>query len=143
MIRRLQSVPNLQARLEQPDVQEILIGEFDPAEWIEQPNQFTLTNGYDLLLVKEWANQTFEIHWLFRNRGRKAINAGIDFLRYLYNKEGARIVVGTVPVSRRASRWFSRQVGGKSGGMVQTELGEMELFTQTREDFETQHGISP
>ena len=120
----------------------LVLPDCNPEDWIETSDQFTLTNGYDLLLVKKWADNVFEIHWALRNRGRKAINAGVDFLRHLYNKEGARIVVGTVPVSRRASRWFSRQVGGKSGGLVQTDLGEMEVFSLTREDFEAQHEFS-
>lgn len=139
MIRRLHNPNTLAARAEQPDVRAVIREGFDPEDWVEQPERFTLTNGYDMLLVEEWQDNVFEIHWALRNRGRKAINAGIDFLRYLYNKEGAHIVVGTVPVSQRASRWFSRQVGGKSQGIVQTELGDMELFTLSREDFEAQH----
>jgi hypothetical protein len=139
MIRRLTSPHNLRARCEEPDIIEMVLPGFEPEDWIETSDQFTLTNGYDILMAKRWADNTIEIHWALRNRGRRAIHAGVDFLRYLFHKEGARIVVGTVPAHKRAARWFSRQVGGKSNGIVQTELGPMEFFSLTREDFEAQH----
>lgn len=142
MIRRLLNPNTLDARLSEPDAVELVKTGFDVNDWIETDDNFTLTNGYDLLLVKEWADQVFEIHWLLRNRGRKAINAGVDFLRYLFNKEGARVIVGLTPAHKRAARWFSRQVGGKSNGIVQTEHGEMEVFALSREDFEAQHEFS-
>lgn len=96
----------------------------------------------NMLLVEEWADKAYEIHWLIRCRGRKAITAGVDFLRHLYQEFDARTVTGQVPASRRAARWFSRQVGGRSNGIIATELGEVESFSQTRQEFEAQHGIS-
>lgn len=140
MIRRLANPNNLAARVAESDVEDV--DDFDPIAWFDDPHQYALTNGPDLLLAKEWADGVVEIHWLLRSRGRRAIHAGVDFLRHLYNKENARIVVGTVPAHRRAARWFSRQVGGKSNGIVQTEWGDAELFTLSREDFEAQHGFS-
>jgi hypothetical protein len=139
MIWRLKDKQPLDVRLKEPDIAPMVLPGFDSSEWIEQPGCYTLTNGKDLLLVEVWADGVREIHWGFRSRGREAIEAGVDFLRHLFHKEDARIVVGTVPAHKRAARWFSRQVGGTSNGIVQTELGPMEVFRLTREDFEAQH----
>jgi hypothetical protein len=100
---------------------------FDAAIWLQ--NSLALTNGSDILLAERWADNVVEIHWLLRSRGRAAITVGVDFLRYLYQTERARIVLGMVPAHKRAARWFSRQVGGRSNGIVQTSLGPMELFS--------------
>ncbi len=139
MIWRLKDRQPLEVRIKEPDIAPMVLGGFDTGQWIEQPDRFTLTNGKDFLLVEVWADGVREIHWGFRSRGRDAITAGVDFLRHLFHKEDARIVVGTVPAHKRAARWFSRQVGGTANGIIQTELGLMELFSLTREDFEAQH----
>lgn len=125
--------PEVQERLKQPDAQELIRPGFTPYGY--EP----LTDGRNLLLTVEWADKVFEIHWLFVDKGRQAINAALDFLRYLYEEKGARVVVGQTPAQKRAARWFSRQVGGRSNGIVTTELGEVELFSLTRQDFEAQH----
>lgn len=125
----------VQIRLESPDLADLLADDFDPSEML------WLTDGHNILGATEWACRTFEIHWLFRDTGRKAINAGIDFLRHLYEEHDARVVVGQTPAHKRAARWFSRQVGGRSNGLITTELGEVEVFSMTRQEFEAQHGF--
>ncbi len=132
MIREA-SPQEVQIRLEQPDLAGLLADDFRPEEML------WLTDGYNILGATEWADKTYEIHWLMRDKGRKAINAGIDFLRHLYEEHDARVVVGQTPAHKRAARWFSRQVGGRSNGIITTELGEVELFSLTRQDFEAQH----
>lgn len=142
MIERLKNANTIALRVEEPDAADLVKHGFDPAEWVERSDQFALTHGRDILLVKKWANQTYEIHWLLRSRGRRAIHVGLDFLAYLFNKEDARVIVGLTPVRKRAARWFSRQVGGTSHGIVQTEFGEAEVFALSRQDFEAQHEFS-
>ena len=112
--------------------------QFDAAEWVEKA--LVLTDGRNLFLATEWADQTFEIHWLLRDRGRAALKAGVDFLRHLYEEEGARVVVGQTPAQKRAARWFSRQMGGVSRGIISSpEYGDFEIFSMTRQDFEARH----
>lgn len=120
-------------RLKSPDLADLVADNFDPSEML------WLTDGHNILGATEWADKVFEIHWLFRDKGRLAIKAGIDFLRHLFHDEGARVVVGQTPAHKRAARWFSRQVGGRSNGLITTELGEVELFSMTRQEFEAQH----
>lgn len=133
---RLATPQEVAIRLESPDMADLLADDFDHSEML------WLTDGHNILGATEWADKVFEIHWLFRDRGRAAIKVGIDFLRHLFHEEGARVVVGQTPAHKRAARWFSRQVGGRSNGLITTELGEVEIFQLDRQDFEAQHGIS-
>lgn len=126
----------LEARLKQPDISDLVDPGFDSSGYL------ALTDGRNILLATEWADKVFEIHWLLVDRGRPAINAGLDFLAYLYDSLGARVVVGQTPAHKRAARWFSRQVGGRSDGMALTEHGEVELFSMTAADFEARNGLS-
>jgi hypothetical protein len=117
---------------------DLLGPEFDAAEWTEKA--LVLSDGHNIFLATEWKDKTYEIHWLLRDKGRAAIRAGIDFLRYLYDKEGARVVVGHTPARKRAARWFSRQVGGRSQGIITSpNHGDFEIFSMTRQEFEARH----
>jgi hypothetical protein len=135
---RQATVEELEARLAEPDMADLLGPQFDAAEWCEKA--LVLTDGSNIFLATEWADKTFEIHWLLRDRGRTALRVGIDFLRHLYEEEGARVVVGHTPAHKRAARWFSRQVGGRSQGIITSpEYGDFEVFSMTRQDFEARH----
>lgn len=69
----------------------------------------------------------FEGHSFFRARGREAIRIG---QRMLGSMEGqACLVWGATPAKLKAARWFNRQIGFRSLGMIETpDLGWCELF---------------
>jgi hypothetical protein len=68
----------------------------------------------------------YEGHSFFRARGRDAIRAGRECLDLMAD---ARMIWGNTPESNRAARWFNRQLGFRSLGMIDVpELGRCELF---------------
>lgn len=68
----------------------------------------------------------YEAHSFFRARGREAIRAGREVLSHMSD---ARMIWGLTPESNKAARWFNRQVGFSSQGMiVAPDLGPCELF---------------
>ena len=67
----------------------------------------------------------YEGHSFFLVKGREAILAGWEALHLM---DDARMIWGLVPLERKASRWFSRQLGFKSQGMIDTPEGRCELF---------------
>lgn len=69
----------------------------------------------------------YEGHTFFRCRGRDAIRLGRDVLREIETR-GARLVWGITPEGLRHVRWFNRQVGFVSHGMIETPEGAGELF---------------
>jgi hypothetical protein len=67
----------------------------------------------------------YEGHSFFRVRGGDAIKAGREVLTHISD---ALMVWGLTPESNRAARWFNRQVGFQSQGMLNTPEGCCELF---------------
>jgi hypothetical protein len=67
----------------------------------------------------------YEGHSFFRARGREAIKAGREVL---IRMNDAHMIWGLTPESNRAARWFNRQVGFQSHGMIDTPEGRCELF---------------
>lgn len=67
----------------------------------------------------------YEGHSFFRVRGREAIRAGREALSHMND---ARMIWGLTPEGNRAARWFNRQVGFQSHGMLDTPEGAAELF---------------
>ena len=67
----------------------------------------------------------YEGHTFFRVRGREAIRLGREILGKMSD---AQMVWGLTPEENRAARWFNRQVGFKSQGMIDTPEGRCELF---------------
>jgi hypothetical protein len=126
-------------RVLEPDMEGLVIN-FNAAEWLT--HSLALTDGHNMLLATENPDKVYEIHYLLRDRGRKALQAGVDFFRHLYDDYEARTIIGMVPAHKRAARWFSRHIGGTSHGLVSTDLGFHEIFSLTREEFEARHGFS-
>lgn len=68
----------------------------------------------------------YEGHSFFRVTGRDAIRAGREVLACI---DDATLIWGLTPESNKAARWFNRQVGFHSHGMLETpDLGRCELF---------------
>jgi hypothetical protein len=67
----------------------------------------------------------YEGHSFFRVRGREAIKAGREVLTHITD---ARMIWGLTPESNKAARWFNRQVGFSSHGLLDTPEGRCELF---------------
>lgn len=67
----------------------------------------------------------YEGHSFFRVKGREAIRAGREVLSHMSD---ALMIWGLTPEANRAARWFNRQVGFKSDGMIDTPEGRCELF---------------
>jgi hypothetical protein len=67
----------------------------------------------------------YEGHSFFRVRGREALRTGREVMTHIND---ARMIWGLTPESNKAARWFNRQVGFQSHGMIDTPEGRCELF---------------
>lgn len=115
---------------------------FNAAEWLSAPGNFALQLDGNMVLFEQTEPAIYNIHWLLLERGSAAFLVAIDLLRHAFEVYGALAIHGLVPASNRASRWFSRQLGCKSHGVVETSEGEQELFSMTRQEFEARYGFS-
>lgn len=127
-MRRLASVAALEAVLRRVDVAPLVDG-FDPVAWLENEGNVALTDELgNVALFEHTGAGTFEGHTLFASRGRAAIDAGRAMIRALIDMHGARAIWGRTPIERPAARWFSRQLGFRSLGIVETVRGPCEIF---------------
>lgn len=104
---------------------------FDAEDWLSDPDNIALTDGYNFVLFEDRA-KVFNCHWLMQDRGRKAIDAARKLLAAGFEEYGALAIKGTTPLAFRHAAWFNRQLGGISHGMIDTVFGPQELFILMR-----------
>lgn len=96
--------------------------------WMDHPGNVPVTfdNG-DIALFDYEGDGTYQVHFLFESRGRKAIEHAKQSFDYMF-KRGASLIFGLVPDFRRDVKLLARWAGGKSKGIRQTSEGPCELF---------------
>ena len=141
MIRQIVDAGTLTLRLQQPDMDGLVL-DFSAEEWLADPANLALTDGRNIMLFSRESDATYCGHWLLVDRGREAFLAAAALLRALFLDHGARTVYGLVPAHCRASAWFIRQMGFRSSGTEETEMGAQERFSMTRQEFEARYGLS-
>jgi len=132
---RLRDVRLLNDLLRRPEIASLDHG-FDAASWFANQSNIPLTDGSSVGLFGSCGPHVFEAHWLFVARGREALDLGADMLAAMFDLYGARVIKGMIPTERKASRWFTRKLGCRSLGIIETIRGPHELFMLARADFE-------
>ncbi len=92
-----------------------------------------LTDGADAMMALHHDGDpaTLQKHNLFKAgcRGGAAIRMGRAMLEWVAINLGARTVWAQTPVANRKARWFNRQIGMTSRGVVASDLlGDVEIF---------------
>lgn len=111
----------------------------DPVEWLANPTNIALENEYGDIALFEYGlphRQIYSGHYIFKSRGRQAIDRARDFLDEIFNTcYNICIMIGLVPIENRAARWLTRQVGFTSYGIEEIHNKEYELFILTQKEF--------
>ena len=98
----------------------------------------TLISDHGFFFLEPITSSVLEAHMQFdkSGRGKEAIHAARAGLRHALTKLGAHVVFGRIPVTDRAARLFTRQIGLKSDGIRPTvpDGPLVEWFHITRED---------
>jgi hypothetical protein len=127
-IGRLRDAGALGRVLERDDIAPLVDG-FDPVAWLADRRNVALIDDHgDIALFERTGKGVFEGHTLFASRGREAIETGRTMLAAMFDMYGARAIWGRTPIERPAARWFSRRLGFRSLGVVETVRGPCELF---------------
>ena len=134
-LHRLRSPVPIEDLLKRPEIASLDYG-FDAPGWIADSGNVALTDGSSVGLFGDCGAKVFEAHWLFIARGREALDLGADMLAAMFDLYGARVIKGMIPTERKASRWFTRKLGCRSLGIIETIRGPHELFMLARADFE-------
>ncbi len=114
-------------------------GEVDPIEWLSDPINIVLENEYGDLALFEYGlpgHKIYSGHYFFKSRGRQAIQSAHNFLDELFNScYNISILIGFIPIERKAARWLTRQVGFKSQGIEEIRGKDYEFFLITKKEF--------
>lgn len=107
------------------------------ADWLASPGNIPITfdNG-DVALFDLEADGSYQVHFLFTSRGRKAIVHARESFRIMFEDHGANLIFGLVPRTlehnRRDVALLARWAGGKSRGLRETKHGPCELFVLSK-----------
>lgn len=111
----------------------------DPIEWLSNPVNIALENEHGDVALFEYAfpgKTIYSGHYYFKSRGRQAIRSARDFLDELFNScYNISILMGLVPLTNKASRWITRQIGFVSYGTDEIHGQSYELFIMTKKEF--------
>lgn len=88
-------------------------------------------NG-DVALFDYEGEGTYEVHFLFKSRGREAIKHARESFRRMFEDHEATLIYGLVPEFRRDVKLLARWAGGKSRGARNTIHGVCELFVLSK-----------
>lgn len=126
----MEDIPAVAELLNDPAIRPTIGGEgvLDPTALISDPRNVCLFTPEGGALFAWRGPGVFEGHSFFRVRGRGAISLGRALLARLFADHGARMVWGITPEDLKAARWFSRQLGFTSLGMIDPPEGRGELF---------------
>ena len=103
------------------------------ADWLASTGNIPVTfeNG-DIVLFDDEGDGDYEIHVLFKSRGREAIDHVRSALKTMFDEHGAIVIFGMVPVTRRDVKLLARWTGFKSAGTRWTPDGSCELFVLSK-----------
>lgn len=112
----------------------------DAIDWLSDPVNIALENEQGDIALFEYGlphKKIYSGHYIFKSRGKAAIQAARDFLDEIFNScYNISIVMGLTPVEYRAAKWLTRRIGFTSYGIEEIRGKQYELFILTKKEFE-------
>lgn len=103
--------------------------ELDFSEFLAESLHVCLIDGDSGALFAWRGPGIYEVHVFFAVRGRAALDLGHAMLAMM-RAMGGRMFWAFVPIESRQVRVFTRLMGWKSHGIIETRHGPNELFVQ-------------
>lgn len=106
----------------------------DVQDWLAKQSNIVLVNeDGDLALFEKQG--TWQGHYFFKSRGRKAITAGKKFLDEIFDPcYNISVLTGLTPLTNLGARWLSRKIGFQSQGVITINNQSFELFMLINKD---------
>ncbi len=99
------------------------------ANWLsDRRNIACVSENGDVTLFDYEGDKDYQIHVIFKSRGRAAIQSARESIQTMFDIHGADLIFGLVPDFRRDVKLLARWVGMKSAGIRMTDEGPCELF---------------
>jgi len=100
---------------------------------LDDPENHVIVSGEDISLFVGDGSTSYEVHFIYKSKGREAIKASRAALGEMFKDGLADLIFGLTPLHLRHARMHARLIGGRSGGIRQTDNGPCELFVMSRE----------
>lgn len=103
------------------------------ADWLAFEGNVPVTfDDGDIALFDREGLGAYQVHFLFQNRGKKAIEHAREAFRIMFTEHDCNLIFGLVPDHRRDVKLLARWIGGRSSGLRNTVDGPCELFVLSR-----------
>lgn len=103
------------------------------ADWLARQGNIPVTfDDGDVALFDHEGERTYQVHFLFKSRGRKAIEHAKQAFRIMFTEHDADLIFGLTPVILPHARLFNRWIGGRSAGFRDTSEGRCELYVLSK-----------
>jgi len=105
----------------------------DGAAWLSNAGNIPITFDNGDIALFDWEGAgCYEVHILFKSKGREAVDNLKEAFRRMFTDHNAELIIGLVPDFRRDVKMVARWAGGKSGGKRQTSEGLCEIFVLSK-----------
>lgn len=136
MIRRTKDV-ELFSELMEPFLP---IKGLDPESWLKNDFNVALIDDKENLALfeRQWLlTKTVTGHYFFKSRGKDALIASKKMLKEIFTGPySIEVIAGITPVDHKGALWMNRQIGFKSHGQIDTEIGPCEFVILTKQEWE-------
>lgn len=100
----------------------------DLGEFMAEPLHLAIEDSGSVALFAWRGPGIYEVHVNFKARGRAALDLGHAMLAHVRKEHGGRLFWSMVPPDSRHVVMFTRLMGWKSRGVLETRNGACELF---------------
>ena len=109
----------------------------EPKEWLENPNNYCLTDEEANLSLFEETDLPWMVdgHYFYNARGKKAVKTAKEALEFMFTKTPVEVIRGYTPHDNKGALWMSRHLGFKSYGTVELQDEPYELFILTKKEY--------
>jgi hypothetical protein len=106
----------------------------DVQDWLDNKETIALVNeNGDLALFEK--HGTWQGHYFFKSRGKKAVTAAKKFLDEVFNPcYNISVLTGLTPIHNLGARWLSRKIGFTSQGVMTIDNQPFEFFILINKD---------
>lgn len=105
------------------------------ADWLAHEGNVPIVMGDDIVLFDSEGENTYQVHFLFQSRGRKAVAAAKEAFRQLFENHGAQMIFGLVPDHMPHAKIMARWAGGRFAGKRDTSEGVCALFVLAQDNW--------
>ncbi len=113
---------------------------FTPETWLMNEQNVALTNDKgDISLFERQIKQPKTVcgHYFFISRGREALTTAKEMLKEIFTGPyDIEAIIGLTPLDKKGALWMNKQLGFKSHGQLEFEVGPCEFVLLTKQEWE-------